>query len=176
MTTVAAPLKSATPAAVPSIYKIDPGNPARLKHLRLRALKDSPDCFLSVHAIEQQYPDERWAAEFKRGDWYAGMSRHAEVSLIGVTREREMPESECYIEYMWVARRFRRQGIGRYMLQELLGILRESGVKAVYLWVLDGNIAAANLYEQVGFAFTGVAQPLAARPGRSEHQMVLALA
>ncbi len=87
-----------------------------------------------------------------------------------------MPESERYIEYMWVAKGFRRHGIGQYMVREVLEILRESGVKVVYLWVLDGNAAAEELYRKAGFGFTGVVQPLAARPGRSEHQMMLALA
>ncbi len=176
MTIVAAPLNSATSAVTPSIARIAPENLTQLKRLRLRALKDSPDCFLSAHTIERHYLNKRWAAEFKRGEWYAGVSNGADVSLIGVTREPEMPESECFIEYMWVARSFRRQGIGRHMLEEVLGILRASGVKAVYLWVLDGNNAAAELYQKVGFAFTDVVQPLAARPGRSEHQMMLALA
>ena len=154
MTTVTAPLKFATSAVMPIIYQIASERPAKLKRLRLRALKDSPDCFLSLHAAEKQYPDERWMAEFERGDWYAGVSRHDDVSLIGVTREPDMPESERYIEYMWVARGFRRQGIGQYMLQEVLRILRASGVKVVYLWVLDGNAAAAELYQKVGFGFT----------------------
>jgi ribosomal protein S18 acetylase RimI-like enzyme len=176
MTTVVAPLKPATSAAMPSIYRIVPREFAKLKRLRLRALKDSPDCFLSVHAIELNYPVQRWRAEFQRGDWYAGVSGHTEVCLMGVTREPGAPEAECYIEYMWVARKFRRQGVGEHMLREVLGILRDSGVKAVYLWVLDGNVAAAELYGKVGFCFTGVVQPLAARPGRSEQQMVLALA
>ncbi len=175
MTTVTAPLKFATSAVMPIIYQIASERPAKLKRLRLRALKDSPDCFLSLHAAEKQYPDERWMAEFERGDWYVGVSRHDDVSLIGVTREPDMPESERYIEYMWVARGFRRQGIGQYMLQEVLRILRASGVKVVYLWVLDGNAAAAELYQKVGFEFTQVVQPLAARPGRSEHKMMLAL-
>ena len=175
MTTVASPLKPATSAVMPSIFQIVPGDRERLKRIRLRALKDSPDCFLSVHAVEQRLPAEQWVAEFERGDWYAGMSRHADVSLIGVTREPEMPESERYIEYMWVARKSRRQGIGEHMLKEVLGFLRASGVKVVYLWVLDGNVPAAELYRKAGFAFTGVVQPLAARPGRSEHQMMLAL-
>lgn len=175
MTIVAAPLNPATSAVMPSMVRIEPEYLPRLKRLRLRALKDSPDCFLSAHAIERHYLNKRWAAEFKRGDWYAGVSNGADVGLIGVTREPEMPESECFIEYMWVARSFRRQGIGQYMLEEVLGSLRASGVKAVYLWVLDGNKAAEELYQKVGFAFTDVVQPLAARPGRSEHQMMLAL-
>ena len=176
MTIVAAAIDSATSAVTPSINRIASEDLTTLKRLRLRALKDSPDCFLSAHAIERNYLNKRWAAEFKRGDWYAGVSNGAEVALIGVTREPEMPESECFIEYMWVARSFRRQGVGQYMLEEVLGILRASGVKAVYLWVLDGNKPAAELYQKVGFAFTHVVQPLATRPGRSEHQMMLALA
>ncbi len=176
MTTVSAPVNSGIPAVMSSSDRIAPEQPERLKRLRLRALKDSPACFLSERVTEQQYPDERWAAEFERGDWYAGVIGRHDVSLIGVTREPDMPESERYIEYMWVAERFRQRGIGRYMLQDLLEVLRVSGVKVVYLWVLDGNVAAAQLYKKVGFDFTGVVQPLAARPGRSEQQMMIALA
>ena len=175
MTAVVAPLKPATSPAMPSIYRIVPREFEKLKRLRLRALKDSPDCFLSVHATEFDYAVQRWRAEFQRGDWYAGATGHEDVCLMGVTREPGTPEAECYIEYMWVARKFRRRGIGEHMLREVLGVLRDSGVKAVYLWVLDGNVAAAELYRKVGFGFTGVVQPLAERPGRSEQQMMLPL-
>lgn len=175
MTIVAAPLTSASSAVLPSIQQIGSEDQERLKRLRLRALKDSPHCFLSVHSTERQYHKDRWAAEFERGDWYAGVRDHRDISLIGVTREPGTPESECYIEYMWVDKRFRRHGSAQHMLQEVLEILRTSDVKVVYLWVLNGNEAAAELYKKVGFRFTGLGHPLAARPGRSEHQMTLPL-
>ncbi len=138
MTTVSAPVNSGIPAVMSSSDRIAPEQPERLKRLRLRALKDSPACFLSERVTEQQYPDERWAAEFERGDWYAGVIGRHDVSLIGVTREPDMPESERYIEYMWVAERFRQRGIGRYMLQDLLEVLRVVTIGTTH-WARSGR-------------------------------------
>ena len=49
----------------------------------------------------------------------------------------------------------RRQGVGRYLLNETLRALNLSGIKAVFLEVRRSNVAAITLYENVGFATIG---------------------
>ena len=46
----------------------------------------------------------------------------------------------------------RRQGVGRFLLNETLNALNVSGIKAVFLEVRRSNAAAITLYESAGFA------------------------
>lgn len=147
-----------------------------LRIVRLAALQDSPDNFLSTYDREKDYGPDEWKAEFKRGNWAVGTLGRNPVSLMGITREIHMPSHECNLEYIWVAREFRQQGIGADMLNAVLGDLRESGVRAAFLAVLDGNAVAMRLYERIGFVRTGPPVLLPNRPGRSEELLRLDLA
>lgn len=147
-----------------------------LRDIRLNALQDSPESFLSTYEREILYGEEQWRAEFARGEWNIGLLGTQPVSLLGATREDNMMLDQCYLEYMWVAPKCRRSGLALRMLAVVLDRLRARGVRTVYLWVLDGNEPAARLYKSAGFVSTSLRQPLPADPGRSEEQMHLSLA
>jgi ribosomal protein S18 acetylase RimI-like enzyme len=146
-----------------------------LRDIRLSALSDSPDAFLSTFALEESFTEDNWRAEFIRGSWSVGYADGHPVCLVGITREPDTPMDQCYLEYVWVARPFRHRGIAFAMLNEVLDQLKKSGVRTVFLWVLDGNDVAFRLYERVGFTRNNHLQPLAARPGRSEERLQLDL-
>jgi GNAT superfamily N-acetyltransferase len=144
-----------------------------LRNVRLTALRQTPHTFLSSYEREKGYGEDDWRAEFKRGSWNVGRLAGEDICLLGVTREPLMPMHQCYLEYMWVDAKFRRRGIASGMLLTVLDRLRESGVRTVFLWVLDGNDPALRLYERTGFVRTQLSQP--ARPGRSEELLLLNL-
>lgn len=146
-----------------------------LRYIRLAALRESPQAFLSTHQREIVYDADRWRAEFTRGKWYIGILARKPVSLLGVTRARDMPIHECYLEYLWVSPEYRRSGIALGMLTAVLERLRAATVRTVFVWVLDGNEVARQLYERIGFVSSNHRQPLAARPGRSEEKLILTL-
>jgi GNAT superfamily N-acetyltransferase len=131
--------------------------------------------FLSTYTRERRFKPDRWRAEFGRGDWHLCRLGRRRVGLLGITREPQDPAELRYFEYMWVVRRFRGNGVARYMLESALAQLRANGIRTVRLWVLDGNDVAVRLYEQVGFVRNGQVQKIADRPGRYEEQMVLTL-
>jgi len=147
----------------------------RLRDVRLSALRESPDAFLSTYEREMAFSQDQWRAEFARGDWNVGIRGGRPVSLLGATREPGAPAHECFLEYLWVSPECRRAGIASRMLAVVLGQLRSAGVRTAFLWVLDGNDAAMKFYERAGFVSTNHRQPLAARPGRSEERMRLDL-
>jgi ribosomal protein S18 acetylase RimI-like enzyme len=161
---------------MPDIVRLDQQEWRTLQYLRLSALLDSPDLFLSTYAKEAEFSAEQWQAEFVRGEWHACSKDGELAGLIGVTREPGGSPFERYIEYLWVAPSHRRKGIASYMLATVLGDLRAVGVPTALLWILDGNEAAMRLYEKVGFVRTNVREPIHARPGRSEELMRLTLA
>jgi ribosomal protein S18 acetylase RimI-like enzyme len=161
------------------IKMIVPDDWPQLQKIRLSALRESPHAFLSTYERESKYDEERWRAEFARGDWYVatagGPLADEPVSLVGITRERSNPPGRWFLEYLWVAPEFRCRGIAFSMINLVLDRLKRSGVRTVFLWVLDGNDSARRLYKRLGFVSCNYRQPLEEHPGRSEELMRLDL-
>jgi len=158
---------------MPDIKPLVPDEWERLKKIRLAALQESPDAFLSTYDKENAFSDKEWQAEFDRGIWHVCTRSGRLIGLVGVTRERETPSDERFLEYIWVAPGSRREHVALEMVGAVLDDLRVAGVRTVYLWVLDGNEVAVLLYQRLGFVSTGRRQPIEARPGRTEEQMKL---
>jgi len=146
-----------------------------LRDIRLAALYDSPERFLSTYDRERVYGDDHWRAEFDRGDWYIGFGEAEHLSLLGVTRDAETPDDACYLEYLWVDPVHRRRGVALRMIKVVLDRLSADGMQTALLWVLDGNDVAIRVYERAGFIRTGRCVPLEARPGRTEELLQLDL-
>jgi ribosomal protein S18 acetylase RimI-like enzyme len=160
---------------MPDIKPLSSDEWLTLRDIRLSALRESPQAFLSTYATERAFTEDKWRAEFSRGQWNVGFDAGQPVSLVGITREPDMSLDQCYLGYLWVAPRFRRQGTAFRMVDEVLGRLQKSGVRTVFLWVLDGNDSAMRLYQRIGFISSNYRQPLPGQPGRSEERMQLDL-
>jgi ribosomal protein S18 acetylase RimI-like enzyme len=110
-----------------------------------------------------------------RGEWSLAVKPSGPVGVLGATREPGMSPNERYLEYLWVSPQCRRRGVASMLLGAVLASLRDSGIATAWLWVLDGNGPALQLYERCGFASTRERQPLPADPTRSEERMRLSL-
>jgi ribosomal protein S18 acetylase RimI-like enzyme len=148
---------------------------SRLQSIRLAALRDDPSAFLSNHEHEADYDEEQWRQEFSRGQWNIMLADDKEIGLLGVTREKTMPEQECYFEFLWVAPEFRRVGVGSLLLRTVLDNLRDSGVVTVWLYILHGNYGAMRLYQKFGFQRTNERHLLPGHPAGGEERMKLRL-
>ena len=147
----------------------------RLRDIRLSALQDYPSAFLSRYEREAAYGEQRWRQEFSRGAWSILLADGKEIGLLGVTRELAMSSQECYLEFLWIARGFRRKRAASTLLRTVLNCLRDSGVHTVWLYILKGNEGARHLYETFGFQSTNEWQLLPDHPAGSEHRMKLRL-
>ena len=147
---------------------LTPAKWTALRDIRLKALRESPQAFLSTHEKEASWDKDQWLAEFRRGDWSIGFVTGQAVSLLGATRTPDMAHHECYLEYVWVSPGHRKTGLAQDMLAFTLDRLRDAGVQTAYLYILDGNDAARRLYEKIGFSSAHEPEPLAGFPGRSE--------
>jgi ribosomal protein S18 acetylase RimI-like enzyme len=156
---------------MPDIELLPPDKWFWLRDIRLAALQDSPLAFLATYDEEKDYEEIQWRAEFSRGEWYVKVLDGKPVSLLGATWEPDVPADERYVEYLWVSPVCRRSGIARSMLTDVLERLKASGVRMVYLWVLDGNEIAVRLYQRVGFVSTNHRLALPAHPARGEERM-----
>jgi ribosomal protein S18 acetylase RimI-like enzyme len=148
---------------------------ARLRDIRLTALRVDPTAFLSSYQTELAFAEQQWREQFSRGEWHIMRAGALDVGLVGVTREPDMPARECYLEYLWVARGFRRRGVATHLLRAVLDSLRYSGVQTVWLYILDGNDPAMRLYRGFGFQSTDERQELPDHPAGSEERMRLRL-
>lgn len=63
---------------------------------------------------------------------------------------------EGQITNIAVAPAWRRQGVGRTLLQALIGLAEKEGLTSLFLEVRPGNEAARHLYESAGFAQVGL--------------------
>jgi ribosomal protein S18 acetylase RimI-like enzyme len=139
-----------------------------LRAIRLAALGESPDTFLTTYEIEHNFDESTWRAEFDRGTWLIGSENRLAVSVLGCTRTEDTPSSECYLERLWVSPDCRHRGFAFGMLMHAIGRLRELGVRRALLWVLDGNDEAVRVYKRAGFVSSNHREPLPDRPGRTE--------
>jgi ribosomal protein S18 acetylase RimI-like enzyme len=142
-----------------------------LRDVRLVALRDSPWSFLSNYEQELEYDDERWADEFRRGDWMVASQQDEIVALLGATGYNDIPATDRYLEYLWVTPTSRKSGVASDLIRAMLGRLRANGAAAVWLWILVGNTPAQQLYEKFGFVNTDV--PEQVPDGRYEQRMKL---
>lgn len=83
------------------------------------------------------------------------LTAFAEDCLVGVCG-MIISYDEADIMNVSVRQNWRRQGIAEQMLEQLLAIGRERGVKAFTLEVRKSNDAAIRLYEKAGFVYEGV--------------------
>ena len=107
---------------------------------------------------QQVFPGEAWSTEaFLReadapGSCYFTVVLDGEV--IGFAGMRQVLD-ECSVTNIAVAPEYRRQGLGRALLGQLIDRCRETGAAFLTLEVRASNQPAINLYESMGFSPEG---------------------
>ena len=56
---------------------------------------------------------------------------------------------------MYVKGEYRKQGIGKYLIEEIIKDLKTKGVEILRLSVVDSNTGGISLYEKLGFVTYG---------------------
>jgi ribosomal protein S18 acetylase RimI-like enzyme len=133
-----------------------------LRQLRLRALADAPDAFASTLEAEVAFPAEVWRQRARGGPASANfIAREGglDVGLAAVFAEPD-PPGRMHLVSMWVDPRYRRRGVARGLVGQVVRWAADRRAREVILWVADQNSAARRLYEQLGFQPTGERQPL----------------
>lgn len=143
--------------------------------MRLAALKDSPRSFLSCYEDELRFGEEQWRAEFRRGSWILACLAGEPVGMVGVTAFTDIPAQDRYIECLWIEPCLRGTGLALAFVGKVIDELADARVGSVWLWILDGNHAASNLYKKLGFTVQGNPVDLEKYPGRWETRMMLSL-
>jgi ribosomal protein S18 acetylase RimI-like enzyme len=135
-----------------------------LRDVRLNALRESPQSFLAEYVQEEKCGQECWQAEFDRGHWIVGELDGKPICLTGVTQKPDAPADQRYLEYVWVAPDFRGRGAAFDMLTDIIGELKDSGVRTIFLWTLDDDNPARLLYKRLDFITANQRQKVGADP------------
>ena len=146
---------------------------ARLRELRLRALRDAPHAFATSFERAQERPPHHW-------EDFAAKSEVAEtqVTLVVVDDARWLAMSSCFLDeqdphtawlvQMWVDPESRGLGLGRRLVEATVDWARARGVTWLKTSVSEGNAAAEALYKAVDFHPTGERGRLASNPSVAE--------
>ena len=137
------------------IARLGPGDGARLRALRLRALADAPDAFATTLVEAEAWGDASWEDQAVALPTFVWVDRGADLGMVRVAPHDDDPEA-AYLISMWVAPEARGRGIGDALVAEVLGWARAHGRRRVYLDVGERNRPARALYERAGFVVSGV--------------------
>jgi RimJ/RimL family protein N-acetyltransferase len=154
-----------------NIRAVQPHEAALLRDVRLRALADAPEAFLTTLEDALAYPEQVWqeraapqpgrstfiADDPADGRWW-GM-----VGGVRETLQADEPPA-VYLVGMWVDPARRGIGLGEALVQAVLDWAAAQGVERVELDVVETNAPAIALYLRCGFVPTGVSNLVAGRP------------
>ena len=153
------------------LRRVREGDAARLRELRLRALREAPDAFATTFEGASARPPEYW-------EQWTRAPVEEQVTIVAIDGERwvgmvsgwlleDFPGS-AWLARLWVDPSVRRAGLGLRLIEAIADWAREHGMIALELSVTANNVAAAALYARAGFAETGRRRPLPADPSRTE--------
>lgn len=153
------------------VNRLNPGHAESYRALMLEAYELHPDAFTSSIAERSNLPLSWWAGRLAEDATAVEVVFGAfiEEKLAGVAGLcfdiREKAKHKSTLFGMYVPDRFRKQGLGRQLIGEVIRHARtRPGTKIIQLTVTAGNAPPQSLYESSGFVPFGN-EPFAVRVG-----------
>jgi ribosomal protein S18 acetylase RimI-like enzyme len=158
-----------------TLEPITPENVSIFKATRLRALQDTPSAFGATYARESLLTEADWVE--RAGNWngersilYLAMEAGGPVGIAGSYLDQE-DATQAHLISMWTAPTSRQQGIGRLLVDEIIGWARRRSALTLQLMVTSCNDSAIAFYQRLGFVFTGRTEPYPNDPALIEYEM-----
>ncbi len=130
----------------------------RLKSLRERAVRDSPDAFGSTLAEILSVSQEQWIEQLEQLPTFVARELDADIGMARVSFA--IDSAEAWLISMWVAPDFRGRRVGEQLARAVIALARDRGCTKMFLEVADHMVPAISLYERLGFDPTGDKEPL----------------
>ena len=139
-----------------NIRRLTPSDAAPFQALRLAALIDKPEAFVTSHVEEKDLPLSAFEARLVERPGhtvFGAFDGDTLVGIAGLTRETLLQtRHKGRIWGMYVAATARGHGVARTLLDAALAHARTTpGMAKVTLSVASANVAAIALYESLGF-------------------------
>lgn len=157
------------------IQRLEPGEGARLRKVRLASLADAPDAFGSTYDETAARPEESWREQIASLPTFVAVVDGHDAGVVRGGPD-EMP-GEAWLLSMWVAPAARGRGAGDALVAAVVAWARAQGFARLHLDVGDYNAPAIALYARHGFEPTGEVGTLPPpRQHVREHRRALVLA
>jgi ribosomal-protein-alanine N-acetyltransferase len=137
-----------------------------------------PDDIPEIVSIERLSFSTPWSETSFRGEIYSrySVTRVAELNgvIVGYICVKHVAD-ECHLLDLAVHPDYRRRGIARALLNEVIQELRIEGCRFFYLEARLSNYAARKLYEKFGFNMVGVRKGYYVNPAEDAVIMMMEL-
>lgn len=160
------------------VRRIQPTEWKRLRSIRLEALADTPEAFITTLTEAEALPAASWRERAR-----AGATGTAQATMIALDGDRtvgmavgllrgDTTKAVVSVVSVFVSRSVRRRGVGALLLRGVETWARDQGVSLTSLWVVDGNAEARSFYETVGYCSTLDRHKITVPPIRWETRFV----
>jgi len=154
-----------------SIREATPEDWESWRSIRLRSLLHDPGAFGSTHTHEAGFDKSTWQSRLD-GAGGPAVIAYAGSATVGMGAGWLYDPGHLMVVAMWTEPAWRGRGVGRKVLDHIVGWARERRVQAV-LWVADDNPEARRLYERYGFRADGETEPLREGSAFTKSRLVL---
>ena len=157
--------------------QVGPADVDQVREVRLRALADAPDAYWVTEAEALAEPIEAWRDRLARPRGATFLAEHGGAAIgMAVGNTHHDIDGDAGLYAMWVAPEARRAGVGRVLIEAVLGWANAEGFPCVRLTVADANAAAIAAYRALGFTATGRTGTMPApRDHITEHELAVDL-
>lgn len=139
----------------PEIRRLTAADLPVAKELRLSALRDAPQAFLSTYADTAARTEEQWVSWIEAVTVFGAFLDGEPAGMVGAIRNPEHDPGVTELISMWVSPDARGHRIAGRLADAVIAFARDNGDKAVHLEVIAGNAAAESAYLKSGFRHIG---------------------
>ncbi len=140
-----------------------------LRDVRLEALRDAPDAFLSTYAEQAELEEADWRRIISRGGTFLAYFPEGNTTKpAGLVRGDLEEPGTVQLMSMWVRPQARGCRVGEALVAAVIDWAVARNATSVHLWLIETNRNARMLYERCGFSPTGERQLLPSKTDRIE--------
>ena len=138
------------------IKRIDQNNFLEYKKIRLEALINSPDSFLSNFQLEQNFSTQDWIEKLNHNYIFGYFIDNQIVACVGLNLETNPKTKHTATLFgMYILPNNRGKNIANELLNHVKKIAKDHGVSQLYLGCNAENIIAVKFYKKSGFKIYG---------------------
>ena len=141
------------------IRRIQLGETALYREVRLSALKESPEAFTTTHESAAKRSSESWQAQADgtaTGANRATFLAFADGAPIGIAAlYRDEGKEEGEILQVWISPELRGTGIAAELVEAVIDWGRSQRITRIRAGITEGNSRALRFYSKMGFTPSG---------------------
>lgn len=140
------------------------------QRIRLQALQDAPEAFVSSYALEKDFDEAFWRERMGRS---VRLLASANEEPVGIVSVRAAADEVAELFGLWVAPNYRGKGVAWELTEAAAEHARAVGRRALQLWVAVDNGRAVAFFSSAGFRPSDQRRPMHYDAQSVEAAMVL---